>query len=228
MVAEDEQESSKTRYFTKEEVAEHNCAEDCWVSFLGVVCDLTSLLAANMGPLSSPIIEASGIDISFWFDAKTGDCRTHIDEEKNLREYYTPMGRFIHIPPAKPTSDWCTDIAVPWWKDPAYRIGVLSKKTRKINIVNTLTQHEHELVVPVEETVGEIQERYLSFNGHARSYTWKRLTEDGEKFVVMDMDKTLEENGVKDEDAEFDNLQIESDLFIPCIHILFNDDLSIA
>jgi hypothetical protein len=104
----------------------------------------------------------------------------------------------------------------------------LLQKTRKINIINTLTQQEHELTVCSEETVSEIQARYISFNGHAASYTWKRLTDDGDKFVVMDMDKTLEGNGVVDEDTEFEKLHIPDNFYVPVIHIYFNDDLSIA
>ena len=58
-----------------------------------------------------------------------------------------------------------------------------------------------------EETVSDIQDRYIAYNGHAASYTWKRLTEDGEKFVPLDMNKTLEENGVLDEDLEFEKVR---------------------
>ena len=79
------------------------------------------------------------------------------------------------------------------WKNEKFVIGKLSTKPRKINVVNTLTQQEYVLEVCTEETISEIQDRYIAYNGHAASYTWKRLTEDGEKFVAMDMDKTLEE-----------------------------------
>ncbi|CAM9793407.1 unnamed protein product [Chrysoparadoxa australica] len=44
----------------------------------------------------------------------------------------------------------------------------------------------------------------------------------------MDMDATLEENGVVDESLEFEKLQIEDDFFIPVLHIYFNDDLTVA
>ena len=107
-------------------------------------------------------------------------------------------------------------------------IGNLSKKTRRVNIVNTLTRQEHDLICCGEETVSQIQDRYVAFNGHAASYTWKRLTEDGEKFVVMEMNKTLEENGVSDEDVEFEKLHIPDDFYVPVIHLYFNDDLTMA
>lgn len=39
----------KSRYFTPNEVLTHNSPEDCWVSFLGRVWDLTPICAQNKG-----------------------------------------------------------------------------------------------------------------------------------------------------------------------------------
>ena len=36
------------RYYTPYEVATHNCMEDCWVSFLGGVYDLTPLIKVRV------------------------------------------------------------------------------------------------------------------------------------------------------------------------------------
>jgi hypothetical protein len=55
------------------------------------------------------------------------------------------------------------------------------------------------LQVPSEETIHEILERYLEINHHAGSYTWKRLGKP------LDMEKTLEENGIVDETNEFES-----------------------
>lgn len=42
------------------------------------------------------------------------------------------------------------------------------------------------------------------------------------------MNKTLEENGIKDETDEFRNLEVpEDEWYVPAIHIYFNDDLSV-
>ena len=51
--------------------------------------------------------------------------------------------------------------------------------------------------VPSEEVIREIRDRYLDYNWHASSYTWKvLLPKDGDHaFTVLDLDKTLEENG---------------------------------
>lgn len=58
-------------------------------------------------------------------------------------------------------------------------MGQVSKKTRKMVVVNTLTRKQDVLTVCSEETINEIRDRYLSYNAHAGSYTWKRL-EKGE------------------------------------------------
>lgn len=61
-------------YFTKSEVVVHNTPEDCWVSFLGIVRDLTPLVAEYEGePEIRPILAFAGKDISDWFDPRTGD-----------------------------------------------------------------------------------------------------------------------------------------------------------
>ena len=52
-------------------------------------------------------------------------------------------------------------------------IGQLSKTTRKIRVVNTLTTQDDLLEVCSEETLLEIQDRYTDYNKHAGSYTWK-------------------------------------------------------
>jgi hypothetical protein len=51
----------------------------------------------------------------------------------------------------------------------------VSTKTRKVIVVNTLTRKQDVLSVCSEETIEEIRDRYLPYNAHAGSYTWKRL-----------------------------------------------------
>ena len=48
------------------------------------------------------------------------------------------------------------------------------------------------------------------------------------KFVDVDLDKTLEENGVADDAKTFEELSIPSDAAIPVIHLYFKDDLTSA
>ncbi len=70
--------------------------------------------------------------------------------------------------------------------------------------------------------MSEILERYLNYNEHAASYTWKY------NGTNLDMEKTLEENGIEDEDAEFDELGMFDDSCLSAIHLYFNDDLTEA
>merc|ERR1712151_543914 len=113
-------------------------------------------------------------------------------------------------------------MGTPWWEDTRYFIGQAAQRTRKVTIQNLLTKQKNTIEVPVEETVEEIRQRYLQFNAHAGSYTWKRLGKP------LNMKKTLEENGMQDETAEFIRLGIDPDDHIPAIHIYFNDDLTEA
>ena len=75
--------------------------------------------------------------------------RSHVDPLTGCTIPYTPHGRFVHIPPPFPNSDWANDFGRPWWKDDSYCIGILSAKTRFIKIINTLTSQEQVLEASV-------------------------------------------------------------------------------
>ncbi|XP_062505330.1 cytochrome b5 domain-containing protein 1-like [Corticium candelabrum] len=212
---------SRPKFFTPDEVSVHNTAKDIWVSFIGRVYDLTTLCEANAGDvLLKPILSSAGKDISHWFDKRTGELRTHIDSTTGCRVAYTPHGRFLHVPPGCPRSDWSNNFGRPWWKDERYCIGRLSQKTRKIKIVNMLTLEENTIEVCLEENMMEIQKRYFVYNLHAASYTWKYRGE------TLDMYKTLQENGISDEFENFYELNMDEDLYLPAVHLYFNDDLT--
>ncbi|XP_038128246.1 cytochrome b5 domain-containing protein 1 [Cyprinodon tularosa] len=211
----------RPQFFTPSEVASHRSPSDLWVSFLGGVWDLSPLVKRYHGDvLLLPIMEAAGKDISSWFDPQTKDIRRFVDPLTCCERYYTPRGRFVHIPPRGPCSNWATDFGTPWWKDSRYKVGLLSAKVRWIRIVNTLTSQEQLLEVCSEETLVEILHRYRRYNSHAHSYTWKHLGE------VLDMTKTLSQNGVVDEDPELDRLRLDRDIFTPSILLHFDDDLT--
>jgi hypothetical protein len=213
----------RPKYFTPNEVCVHNTADDVWVSFLGKVYNLTELCEKYKGDiLLKPILQHAGKDISHWFNPKTKDIRTHVDPVTQCVLPYTPHGRFVHVPPPFPSSDWVNDFGRPWWKDDSYCIGLLSKKTRLIKIINTLTSMEHVIEVCSEETISEILQRYLVYNAHAASYTWKYNGEN------LDMEKTLESNGIPDQDEEFYKLRMNDDDFLYALHLYFNDDLTEA
>jgi Cytochrome b5-like Heme/Steroid binding domain len=210
------------RYYLPEDLEPHSTSEDCWVSIHGRVLDISRLLIAKKGdPLCRPLTKNAGLDISHWFDVATGNPKQYIDVEQSRHRWLLPEGRFLHVPPELP-GEFEYDFTVPWWKDPQYLIGHLTKKPRQIRIINTLTHHEETLEVPSEETLEEIQRRYMSINKHSKSYTWKDCYGK-----LLDQTKTLESNGITDEDAEYDYLDIaDADRHIPSILIYYNDDLT--
>ena len=71
-----------------------------------------------------------------------------------------------------------------------------------------------------EEKMREILERYVYINRHAATYTWKY---NGE---VLNMERTLEENGVLNKDEEFYEVGIDEEQYRPGILLHFNDNLT--
>ncbi|ETI43392.1 hypothetical protein F443_11639 [Phytophthora nicotianae P1569] len=201
--------SNRLRFFTPREVASHNMATDCWVSINYRVLDLSLLIEENPGK-------------HFKY---TEDVKYHVDRERNLSVPFVPYGRFLHVPPPDPSAQWCTADLLPWWRDPKYVVGRLTKKARWLEIVNMLTQQRHSLEVCCEETIAEIQTRYLQLNAHAGSYTWKRLEDD--EFVPMHMQRTLDENGIPDESPIFERFDMDEQQFMPTLHIYYDDDLTV-
>ena len=80
-----------------------------------------------------------------------------------------------------------------------------------------LTRDEDCITVSSEETLQEIQERMEKINSNSGNYTWKRINRP------LDMELTLDENGILDESEEFLKYNIDDEFYIPAIHIYFND-----
>ena len=177
------------RFYLASEVAMHNTKDDCWVSLFGQVFDLTRLLQENFASeLCDPITLSAGTDVTHWFDSSTKEPKTFIDPVSNTKQVYSPLGRYLHLMPADPDSEFANQSAfnIVWWRDLSrYMIGNLTSRSRKIRLINMLTKHEDTLEVASEETMNEILDRYLDVNNHASSYTWKRLGRE------LNMDRNL-------------------------------------
>lgn len=213
-------------YYLPDEVSEHNTPDNCWVSIFNQVYDLTKLIQENSSSsLCDPIVLAAGTDITHWFNPDTREPKTFVDPVTNLKSFFCPTGRYLHIPPANANSNVDKEVAkfeIPWWNDNnRYIIGRLTQKVRTINIMNTLTKDEVNIDVATEENMNEILDRYLCQNFHAASYTWKRLGN------VLDMTLNLQENGIPDESEECLSLGIDPHEYIPTVHLYFDDDLTI-
>lgn len=212
----------KRSYYIPSDIEVHCTAADCWVSIFCQVYDLSGLLYEHKGdPLCWPIIQSAGTDISHWFDEESKDPKAFIDPASNLKVIYCPFGRYLHVPPIGPSGIFDDSFKVPWWKDEKYCIGKLSEKSRKIRLLNMLSDIDDIIEVASEETLEQILERYLPFNDHASSYTWKLSGRP------LDMDLTLEENGIEDDSDEFKRLEIDDFTYIPTIHLYYNDDLTV-
>jgi hypothetical protein len=216
------------RFFTRNEVREHCNEHDAYVSANGVVLDLSQLIQRYKGPLAYltlPLIRVAGTDITHWFDPTTDDLKKCVDTVTGLETYAQPLGRFVHVPTLAPDRSIDCTYDLPWWKDPQYVIGQLTRKSRKLRIINTLSGHEVTLEVCSEETLSDIvNTRYLFVNAHAHSYTWMRH-DDHSRVLVMS--KTLDDNGIFDESEEFEAVGLSADFYVPAVHLYFNDDLTV-
>jgi hypothetical protein len=150
--------------------------------------------------------------------------KRHINPNTGVECYYTPEGPFLHVPPPCPRTDYSTATnLIPWWQQQILCIGFLSQKVRSVRIINTLTRDESVLEVCGEEKLLAIQRRYtLAQNAHAAGYTWKRLGK------ILEMNMTLEENGIADEHEVFERLGMDADDYLPVLHLYFSDDLTVA
>ena len=215
------------RYYTPYDISLHFSSLDLWVIIFGQVYELTTLIQSHIeSPLTQPLIDFGGKDISHFFNPKTKEPLTRINTNTGKRVFYCPHGRYLHIPNPDPSSqkEPVPANGKPWWRDSSYIVGKVTQKVRKLRIINMLTHQEDIIDVPCEETIEEIQERYLLVNEHAASYTWKSVTNK-----PLDMEGTLDENEIFDETEKFEELGIpENEWYIPPILIYFDDDLTQA
>lgn len=107
-------------YFTPDEVVVHNTPEDCWVSFLGSVYNLTPLIEENLGKRTiKPILAFAGKDISDWFD-RNGCIKKHVHPVTGVIVPYLPHGPIPDVGPEVPNTRWYLGQHgkfVPWWND---------------------------------------------------------------------------------------------------------------
>ncbi|GBF98786.1 hypothetical protein Rsub_11368 [Raphidocelis subcapitata] len=231
----------RQRYYTPQEVSMHNTPNDCWVSFLGGVYDLTRVLKAS-GKWVGLQIESCSVStaqrqqrrLRRRFDPATGDVRTYVHPDTQLRVPYCPQGEFVHLSPMWPCTEVDCGGQQPWWRDPLLRVGTLSDATRVVRIKNVLTGQEDALEVPGEEVVAEVQQRYLAANAHAGSYAWKALVRRGGapsaplEWAELDLNKTLDANGLPDERAAYEAAGLPGDEAVPVLHVYWCDDLTVA
>ncbi|XP_015521147.1 cytochrome b5 domain-containing protein 1 [Neodiprion pinetum] len=211
------------RYYLPTEVVIHNSPKDCWVSYLGGVYDLTDLCGLYQGSDQiKPILAHAGKDISHWFDHRVNDIRHYVHPVTGVAVPYCPHGPIPDVNPAAPTASWRPLDRCPWWLEERYKIGNLTRNPRPCKVLNVLVGTQAVISVCEEDNIERIQERFLGFNNHGVSYTWK--------FEGKDIDSrcTLTENGILDERDRFIAAGLPDDFYIPCLLCYYNDDLTEA
>ncbi|XP_078033098.1 cytochrome b5 domain-containing protein 1 [Augochlora pura] len=209
----------RVKYYLPSEVAVHNSAIDCWVSYNGGVYDLTDLCKKWAGTREIQVLLAhAGKDISHWFDHETNDIKYHVHPVTGVLVPYCPHGPIPDvIPHVVPASSWRPLDKCPWWLDERYKKGCLTKNPRPCRILNTLTGTEIVMMVCEEDTVKRIQKRALIYNANGRYYTWKF---EGKE---LDLNSTLTENGIPDERDRFVVCGLPDDYYVPCLMCYYND-----
>jgi hypothetical protein len=95
---------------------------------------------------------------------------SHINQKTNRKEYYTPHGAFLHIPPQEQDASSNPNFKLPWWKDfQKYCIGNLTLKARKLCVINMLMKHDNTIYCCSEESLNEILGSFLKLYCHAAS-----------------------------------------------------------
>lgn len=210
----------KKPYIAPFEVVVHNKPNDCWVSFIGKVFDITPIIEYYEGQRCiMPLLAHAGKDISPWFDEKDGEIQHHIHPITGARVPYCPHGRIPDVLPQVPTVSWRPLEGKPWWKNEEYQVGLLTKRVRPIRIINTLIRKEVSMNVCCEDTIRRIMERYSIFCSNPSSYTWRYADKN------LEVDKTMEQNGIPDERDKFTDLGLPQNLYVPGVLLYYNDDL---
>ena len=189
---------------------------------------LPSASARSVGAASSSSSPTAGL--SAGAQALAGlELKWFVDPATGLRAPFCPAGAFVHVPRVAPsTQQEVAELALPWWRNERFVAGRLTSRARRVRVVNSLTSHEHVIEMGVENTIEDLQARYLEHNAHCGSYQWKALVHGA--FRPLDVHKTLEENGVVDDSDELDKLGMDADApdFLIDLIIAFQDDLTVA
>ncbi|KAL0225356.1 hypothetical protein RCL1_003268 [Eukaryota sp. TZLM3-RCL] len=208
-------------FFLKEQIQACISKDNVQLILFNKVLNVTKLVHTEPPLLTSCLLRASGTDISHWFDPKSRDFPPYDDPVSNRTVPLTPnLAPLLHVHDEN-GAYLSHPHPLPWWKDPSFVIGHITVRPRRINFLNMLTHDDVIVTVCSEETLLDIHKRLQIHNAHCLSYTWKYGEKD------LDMNKTLEENGVEDVENEFEELGLDGTEAIPTIRLYFNDDLTV-
>ncbi|XP_075151124.1 cytochrome b5 domain-containing protein 1 [Haematobia irritans] len=206
------------RYYRYDEVCIHNKKEDFWIVIHGNVFDLTAMLKDRQETWNKNLdylLAFGGKDLSHLFNADYTP-KTEISGASGIRR--------VLFPPILETaeSEHCKTPCKLWSQDPCYHIGRVTRRERKIRIINTLTTTITVMKVCDEDSIYEIQRKYKEIrNNHAGSYEWRKFSYGGHCSGELILHETLDGNGLTQEDTDIE-------IPVPSIWLFYTDDLTVA
>ncbi|KAH8412109.1 hypothetical protein KR222_011377 [Zaprionus bogoriensis] len=210
---------TKLRYYLFDEVVIHNKKHDCWVVIHSNVLDLTPLLNDRRDHWNRNLdylVAHAGKDLSHFFKPN-GEPRTEISPMSGRPRVLFPPILEVAI------SELARSKHAMWSQDPFYHVGRVTRRPRRIRVVNTLTGTVQYMKVCDEDSIFDIQQKYKTrFNHHAGSYEWRKFSNGARSCGVLNLNGTLNENGMLDE--EDCNIELPP----PSFWLYYTDDLTIA
>ncbi|KAH8413241.1 hypothetical protein KR009_009112 [Drosophila setifemur] len=214
-----EQPINKMRYYLKDEVVTHNKKDDCWVIIHMNVFDLTPMLKDRYDHWNRNmdyLIAHAGKDLTHFFH-ENGEPRTEISPSSGRPRVLFPPILEVALSEFSKTKD------AMWSQDPFYHIGRVTRRPRLIRIVNALTARTQYMTVCDEDSIYDIQQKYKQkYNHHAGSYEWRKFSNGGIGCSVLDLNDTLDGNGLMDDE------DCTVELPPPSIWLYYTDDITIA
>ncbi|KAH8393753.1 hypothetical protein KR200_010850 [Drosophila serrata] len=207
------------RYYLRDEVVSHNQKDDCWVIIHSNVFNLTPMLRDRLDHWNRNLdylLAFAGKDLTHFFH-ENGEPRTEISPSTGRPRVLFPPILEVAV------SEFSGTKGAMWSQDPFYHIGMVTRRPRLIRIVNTLTAKTQYMTVCDEDSIYDIQQKYKQrYNHHAGSYEWRKFSNGGKACSVLNLNETLDENGLTDD--EDSNVELPP----PSIWLYYTDDLTIA
>ncbi|XP_034670226.1 cytochrome b5 domain-containing protein 1 [Drosophila subobscura] len=210
---------NKLRYYLRDEIVLHNKKDDCWITIHGNVFDLTPMIRDRLDHWNSNmdyLVAHAGKDLSHFFH-ENGEPRTEISARTGRPRVLFPPILEVALSEFAKTKDTM------WSQDAFYHIGRVTRRARLIRIINALTAQSLYMTVCDEDTIYDIQRKYKQrYNHHAGSYEWRKFSNGGTACGQLNLNGTLDENGLTDEEHS------AVELPPPSLWLYYTDDLTIA
>ncbi|XP_037805588.1 cytochrome b5 domain-containing protein 1 [Lucilia sericata] len=208
----------KMKYYLYDEVCIHNNKNDFWVVIHGNILDLTPLINDRQDSWNvnlDYLMAFGGKDLSHFFHLNNLPKTEISPLTGKPRVLFPPILELAQSEQLKTPGKL-------WSQDPLYHIGQVTKKERKIRLINTLTATTTFMKVCAEDTIYDIQRKYKEiYNNHAGSYLWRKFSNGGQCPGTLILHETLDGNGLIAEDSDIE-------LPLPSIWLYYTDDLTVA